>query len=65
MGLDDVFLTYLIEGLKDGRVYLKVIERLRPGSVDWAKFSQKINQRIFMVQNCNYVVDLCKNKLKI
>lgn len=64
MGLEDTFLTYLIEGLKDGRVYLRVIERLRPGSVDWNKFSPK-SQRIFIVQNCNYVIDLCKNHLKI
>jgi hypothetical protein len=66
MGLDDVYLTYLIQGLKDGRVYLKVIDRLRPKSVDWDnKYSPKLHQRIFIVQNCNYVVDLCKNTLKI
>ena len=64
MGLEDTYLTYLIEGLKDGRVYLRVIERLRPGSVNWERFSPK-GQRIFIVQNCNYVVELCKNTLKI
>lgn len=66
MGLEDVFLTYLIAGLKDGRVYLRVIDRLRPGSVDWkGKYSPKLDKRIFMIQNCNLVVDLCKNTLKI
>jgi hypothetical protein len=56
----------LIAGLKDGRVYLRVIDRLRPGSVDWnGKYSPKLDKRIFMIQNCNLVVDLCKNTLKI
>lgn len=64
MGLQDTYLTYLIEGLKDGRVYLRIIERLRPGTVNWEKFTEK-SQRIFIVQNCNYVIDLCKNVLKI
>lgn len=64
MGLEDTYLTYLIEGLKDGRVYLRIIERLRPGTVNWEKFTEK-SQRIFIVQNCNYVIDLCKNVLKI
>ena len=65
MGLEDVYLTYLIEGLKDGTVYLKVIERLRPGLVDWKKYTPKLDKKIFQVQNCNYVVDLCKKDLKI
>ncbi len=45
---------------------MKVIDRLRPGLVNWKqKYSNKLENRINKVQNCNYVIDLCKNDLKI
>ena len=50
--------------LRDGTVLLKVIDRLRPGVVDWKKYSDKLHSRIHIIQNCNYVVDICKDKLK-
>jgi len=31
--------------------------------VDWKKYSNKLNSRIHIVQNCNYVVDICRDKL--
>lgn len=52
-----------MEDLKNGRILLKVIERLRPGTVDWKKYSDKLHSRIHIIQNCNYAVDLCKNEL--
>jgi hypothetical protein len=42
--------------LKDGKILLKVIDRLRPGTVEWNKFSNKLHSRIHTVQNCNYAV---------
>ena len=53
-----------MDDLRDGRILLKVIDNLRPGIVDWKKFSNKLNSRIHIVQNCNYVVDICKGDLK-
>jgi plastin-1 len=53
--------------LRDGTVLLKVIDRLRPGVVDWkkySKYSDKLHSRIHIIQNCNYVVDICKDKRK-
>lgn len=48
--------------LRDGRILLKVIDRLRPNTVDWNKrYSNKLNSRIHIVQNCNYVLEICKN----
>lgn len=32
--------------------------------VDWKKYSNKLNSRIHIIQNCNYVVDICKDKLQ-
>lgn len=61
-GIDDVYVNYLMQDLRDGRILLKVIEKLRPGTVDWNKrFSNKLNSRIHIVQNCNYVLEICKS----
>jgi hypothetical protein len=58
--------NYLIDDLKTGLILLKVIDRLRPGSVDWkGHYSNKLNSRIHIVQNCNYVIDICKEKLSV
>ena len=43
---------------------LKVINNLRPNVVDWKKHSNKSHSRIHIIQNCNYVVDICKDTLK-
>ena len=62
-GLEDVYVNYLIDDLKDGTVLLKVIDALRPGIVDWKRYSKKLHSRIHIVQNCNYAVELCGDKL--
>lgn len=43
---------------------MKVIEKLRPGLVDWKKFSNKLTSRIHIIQNGNYIVDLSKEQLQ-
>jgi hypothetical protein len=66
MGLDDVFVNYLMDDLRNGRILLKVIDRLRPGIVEWNKrYSDKLHSRIHIVQNCNYVLELSKEKLNV
>lgn len=64
MGLEDVYVNWLIDDLKDGRVLLKVIERFRPGLVNWSeKYSEK--HSIFVwVANDNYVIDLMRANFK-
>jgi plastin-1 len=57
-----VYVNYLMDDLRDGIILLKVIDHFRPGLVDWKKVSRK-NNRIFIIQNCNYVVDICRDKL--
>ena len=47
--------------LRDGIILLKVLDHFKPGIVNWKQVSTKSN-RIFIVQNCNYVVEIC-NKL--
>ena len=66
MGLDEVFVNYLMDDLRNGRILLCVIDRLRPKSVDWEKrYSSKLHSRIHIVQNCNYVIEICKEKMNI
>ena len=58
-----MFVNYLMDDLRDGIILLKVIDHFRPGMVNWKQVSNKTNSRIFIIQNCNYVVDICKDKL--
>jgi plastin-1 len=47
--------------LRDGRILLKVLDNYKHGTVDWNKrYSNKLTSRIHIVQNCNYVVEICK-----
>lgn len=55
-GIENVYVNYLIDDLKDGTILLKVIDRLRPNTVDWKKYSNKLGSRIHIIQNCNYVI---------
>jgi plastin-1 len=53
-GIEDVYVNYLIDDLKSGYILLKVIDKLRPKSVDWnEKYSNKLHSRIHIVQNKN------------
>jgi plastin-1 len=64
MGLEDVYVNWLIEDLKDGRILLKIIERFRPGIVTWhGKYSDKV-QYYTWVSNCVYVIELLKDNFK-
>ena len=66
LGIKDVMVSNLIDDLRSGRVLLRIIDRLRPGSVDWEKrYTNKLNSRIHVVQNCNYAIELCQEKLGI
>lgn len=48
--------------LRDGRILLKVLDNFKPKTVDWqGRYSNRLNSRIHIIQNCNYVVEICKN----
>eukprot|EP00301_Raphidiophrys_heterophryoidea_P001224 c10597_g1_i1.p1 GENE.c10597_g1_i1~~c10597_g1_i1.p1 ORF type:complete len:1098 (-),score=359.91 c10597_g1_i1:307-3600(-) len=60
LGIDDT-VNNLFEELKDGLVLLKVLDKLNPGSVDWAKVAAKRPLAKFLkLQNTMYVIKLCK-----
>ena len=56
-GIEDVYVSYLMNDLRDGRILLKVLDNFKPNTVDWKKrYSNKLESRIHIVQNCNYVL---------
>jgi hypothetical protein len=56
-GIEDVYVSYLIHDLRDGRILLKVLDNFKANIVDWNKrYSNKLQSRIHIVQNCNYVL---------
>lgn len=60
-GIDEVYVSYLMNDLRDGRVLLKVLDNFKPGTVDWSKrYSNKLSSRIHTIQNCNYALEICK-----
>lgn len=65
LGIDDCYVNYLMDDLRDGWILLKVIDRIRSGLVDWKKVSNKKQSRIHIIQNCNYAVDITKEKFKV
>ena len=58
-----MYINYLMDDLRDGIILLKVIDHFKKGMVNWKQVSNKKTSRIHIIQNCNYVVDICKTKL--
>lgn len=53
----------LLEDLTTGKILLSLIDKILPKTVDWNKFSTKYSSRVHKIQNCNYVIELCQQKL--
>lgn len=63
MGIEGVYINDFFYDLRTGYILLKVLdERLLIRCVDWEKYSNKLNQRIFIIQNCNYVLDIVRSR---
>ena len=41
LGLDDVYIADLYDDVTDGLVLLKIIDKLKPGTVNWKKVEKK------------------------
>ncbi len=52
--------TNLYEYSKSGVLLLKVIDKVKPGSVQWKKVDEKTTNRFKVTVNCNEAVDACK-----
>lgn len=64
LGLDDIYVNNLYEEARDGLVFLKVMDRIQPGVVDWKRVEKKPgNNKIKRQVNCAEVVE-CAKKMK-
>lgn len=45
--------------MKDGLLLLKVLDFMKPKTVDWSKvYTTKLSNKIYRIQNCNMAVEL-------
>ncbi|XP_022091894.1 plastin-2-like [Acanthaster planci] len=56
---------WLYGGLKNGLILLQLLEKVKPGIVNWSKVNRsenlqpRLGWKMKMLENCNYVVELC------
>ena len=60
LGIEDLYINNLYEEFKDGISLLKIIEKVKPNSVDWKKFEKTPNNKFKKLANTKLCVDLCK-----
>jgi plastin-1 len=60
LGLEDVHVTNLYENCRSGVLLLKVIDKIKPGSVNWKVVDQNSDNKFKKIANCNEAVTACK-----
>jgi plastin-1 len=61
LGIEDLYVNHLFEDLRDGVVFLQVMDRIEPGTVSWAKVNRPPKNKFKRVENTNYVIVLGKS----
>lgn len=64
LNIEDVYVNNLYDEARDGSLLLKVIDKIKPNTVDWKKVEKNPNNKFKKGINCNYVIECCK-KLNI
>lgn len=60
LNIPDVYFNNLYEDCKSGSLLLKVIDKIKPGSVNWKNVEMNPNNKFKKVANCNIAIDACK-----
>ena len=60
LNIDDVYVMDLFNEAKDGMLLLKVIDKIKPGTVDWKKVEKNPNNKFKMGINCKEVIESAK-----
>ncbi len=60
LGLDDIYVNNLYEDVRSGVLLLKVIDRIKPGVVNWKRVDMTPKNNFAKVVNCNEAIDACK-----
>ncbi len=60
LGLPEIYVNNLYEDCKSGVMLLKVIDKIKPGSVEWKKVDEHSTNKFKKVVNCNEAIDASK-----
>jgi len=60
LNIPDVYFNNIYEDCKSGILLLKVIDKIKPGSVDWNKVEMNASNKFKKVANCNMAIDAFK-----
>jgi len=60
LNIPDVYFNNLYEDCKSGLLLLKVIDRIKPGTVEWNKVEMNASNKFKKVANCNLCIEAIK-----
>jgi plastin-1 len=60
LGLPEIYVNNLYEDSKSGVLLLKVIDKVKPGSVNWKNVDEKSTNKFKKVVNCNEAIEASK-----
>jgi plastin-1 len=61
LNIEDLYITDLYEDVSDGLALLRIIDKLKPGTVNWKKVEMKPKNVFAKGSNCNLVVEHLKD----
>lgn len=65
LDIDGLYINDLFADLCSGIAILQIMDRMRPGCVNWKRINTKPKNRIHVVDNCNNVVRIGKETLDL
>lgn len=65
LDIEGVRLMNLFQDIKVNVVLLKILDRVKPGSVDWNKVEMNPNNYWKKVENANYAIKISKEEFKL
>lgn len=65
MAIPGCFVNNLFLDCRDGLKILKLIDFIRPNTVDWKRIEKKPKGKFKKVSNCNYIIKYCKKPLNL
>lgn len=60
LNIPDVYFNNLYEDCKSGILLLKVIDKIKPGTVEWKKVDNNANNKFKKLANCNVAIEALK-----
>lgn len=63
LNIENLYINNLFADLEDGEHLLKIIDMIRPGTVNWKKVNHETKMKLKKIENANYAVELCKSSL--